>query len=242
MRKEETAPAPSPRLALLVGALLILALERLVPMGQLVLYPFTLLSTWVHEMGHGVTALLLGGEFTRLNIFADASGIALFKVVPGVRQALAAAGGLIGPPLIGAVCLLLARRASRLLLYLLAGAMLLSLPLWVRTSVGWASVGGLGLAIALLARVLSDGGRLFFAQLIGLLLAFDTLSRGDYLFMRSARVGGATQLSDVAAIANVMGGPIWLWGGVVALISAFLLGIGLYSVLSRGPKRVAMEE
>ena len=42
--------------------MLILALQGLVPYGGYLLYPFTLLSTWVHEMGHGVTALLrIGG-------------------------------------------------------------------------------------------------------------------------------------------------------------------------------------
>lgn len=227
----ERQSKPNPRAALIAGAVLILALQRLVPMGRLLLYPFTLLSTWVHEMGHGVTALLCGGRFERLDIFADASGLALSAVVPGFRQALVAAGGLLGPPLIGALCLLLARRASRLVLYALAAALLLSLPLWVRTSVGWLSVGGLGLVMGLLARALSDGGRIFVVQLIGLLLALDTLARGDYLFMGSARVGGSMRPSDVAGIAQVMGGPVVMWGGVIAVLSALLLLVGLYSVL-----------
>lgn len=231
MQIERQQSRPNPRAALIAGAVLILALQRLIPMGRQLLYPFTLLSTWVHEMGHGVTALLCGGRFERLDIFADASGLALSAVVPGVRQALTAAGGLLGPPFVGALCLLLARRTPRLVLYVLAAALLLSLPLWVRTSVGWITVGGLGLGIGLLARILSDGGRIFFAQLLGLLLALDTLARGDYLFMRSASVGGSVRPSDVAGIAQVMGGPVVMWGGVIALLSALLLIIGLYSVL-----------
>lgn len=231
MRNEAETEQPSPRAALLIGALLILVLGRYVPMGPLVLYPFTLLSTWIHEMGHGVAALLCGGIFERLDIYANASGIAYTAVVPGFRQAFVAAGGLLGPPVIGALFLLFSRRASRLLLTLLAGAMLLSLPIWVRTSVGWLSVGGLGLGIALLSRILSVSGRLFFAQLIGLLLAFDTLARGDYLFMKAAQVGGKLHPSDVAGIATALGGPVFFWGGLIAVISAMLVGVGLYSVL-----------
>jgi len=226
----------NPRAALIFGAVLILILERLVPLGRLLLYPFTLLSTWVHEMGHGVTALLCGGEFARLDIFADASGIAHSAVVPGIRQALVAAGGLLGPPVIGAACLLLARRAARPLLYLLVGALLVSLPLWVRTGIGWLTVGGLGLGLALLTRFLDDSGRLFLAQFIGLLLALDTLSRGDYLFMTAAQVGGKLHPSDVSAIARVMGGPVVFWGGLIAAISAVAVGIGLYSVLRGRPR------
>lgn len=33
------------------------------PWGNYLLYPFTLLATWFHEMGHGLTALLLGESF-----------------------------------------------------------------------------------------------------------------------------------------------------------------------------------
>jgi hypothetical protein len=98
------------------------------------------------------------------------------------------------------------------------------------------TVGGLGLGIALFTRLLDDAGRLFLAQFIALLLAFDTLSRGDYLFVEAAQVGGKLHPSDVAAIARVMGGPVVFWGGLVALISAVLVGVGLYSVL-RGRDR-----
>lgn len=223
----------SARIALVLGVLLILALQRFVPMGRLILYPFTLLSTWVHEMGHGLTALLVGGDFMRLDIFADASGMAHLAVVRGVRSALSSAGGLLGPPLFGAICLIVARRAARPLLLFLAASLLLSLLLWVRTLVGWVTVGGLGVGIALLARWLPVGGRVFFAQLLGLLCVFDTIARGDYLFSEGARVGGSVHPSDVAAIAKSLGGSHLMWGALIACISGSLVLVGLYSVLGR---------
>ena len=94
----KTAPQVSAKGALLLAALLVLGLSRFVPYGRLVLYPFTLLATWVHEMGHGLTALLCGGKFAQLEIFSNASGLASTAVVPGFRQALVCAGGLLGPP------------------------------------------------------------------------------------------------------------------------------------------------
>ena len=221
------------RIALILGALLILALQRWVPMGRLILYPFTLLSTWVHEMGHGISALLVGGHLPRLDIYADASGMAHLQVTRGLASAFSSAGGLLGPPFIGAACLVIARRAARPLLYLLSGALLLSLLLWVRTLVGLFTVGGLGVGIALLARVLPAGGRLFFAQLVGLLLLFDTLARGDYLFSAGARVGGSLHPSDVASISSSLGGSYLFWGGLLALASGLLVLVGLYSVLGR---------
>ncbi|MEC7160321.1 MAG: M50 family metallopeptidase, partial [Pseudomonadota bacterium] len=44
--------------------------------GTMLLLPFTLLSTWWHEMAHGLTAAALGAEFERLVIYANGSGYA----------------------------------------------------------------------------------------------------------------------------------------------------------------------
>lgn len=224
----------SPVAALLVAALLIWALQRFVPYGRLILYPFTLLSTWVHEMGHGLTALFAGGRFERLDIYANASGLAYSYVAPGVRLALVAAGGLLAPPFVGMVLLVLGRRVARPLLMALAAAMVVSLVLWVRTPVGWLTVGGLAGLCVLVSQLASAGGRLFFTQLLGLLLGLDTVARADYLFMSSARIGGQLHASDVAGITSALGGPQALWGGLIAAISAVLLLLGLWSVLSPG--------
>lgn len=227
----KAAASPSPAAALIVAALLIWGLQRFVPYGRLILYPFTLLSTWVHEMGHGLTACLVGGRFDHLDIYGNASGLAYFTAAPGSRLALVAAGGLLAPPLVGMLLLVLGRRAARPLLAALALTMVASLMLWVRTSVGWLTVGGLALLCAAAGRLLETRGRLFFVQLLGLLLALDTVTRADYLFVSSARVGGQLHSSDVAGIASTLGGPPALWGVLIAILSAGLLLVGLWSVL-----------
>ena len=47
---------------LIIAAALVLFLPQL-PLGNYLLYPFAILTTWFHEMGHGLTALLLGWQF-----------------------------------------------------------------------------------------------------------------------------------------------------------------------------------
>ncbi len=227
--------ASAPLAALLFGALLVGILQRFVPFGPLILYPFTLFGTWVHEVGHGMTAILLGGKFDHLDIFLDASGIAYSLVRPGFRSGLVAAGGLLAPPLVGAALLLLGRKAPRALLFALAAAMILSLLLWVRTLVGWVTISGLGLAIAALARFGSDGLRLFFVQLLGLLLAMDFVARIDYLFVAAGEAGGSMRQSDVGGMAKALGGPYWFWGTVICAISAVALLAGLYSIWRSAP-------
>ena len=39
--------------------------------GQYLLYPFKLFSTWVHEMCHGMAAILTGGYIAKINVFRD---------------------------------------------------------------------------------------------------------------------------------------------------------------------------
>jgi hypothetical protein len=48
-------PKPTARGALVAALLLYFVVERFVPFGRTLLYPLTLLATWVHEMGHGVS-------------------------------------------------------------------------------------------------------------------------------------------------------------------------------------------
>lgn len=96
-------PIESSRLQLFLAAGAIALLWQ-VPHGRQILYPLTLLATFVHEMGHGLTALLLGNTFTQMVIHSDGSGMASWSGSPGrINVALIAAGGLVGPSA-GAAC------------------------------------------------------------------------------------------------------------------------------------------
>ncbi len=96
------------RLFLLLSGLITVILWRL-PYGREALYPFTLLATFVHEMGHGLTALAIGGQFHSLQFFSNGSGIAHYSVQWPAASALVAAGGLVGPSVAGAVLLAIGR-------------------------------------------------------------------------------------------------------------------------------------
>ena len=46
------------------------------PWSAYVSWPLLLFSTYAHEMGHGLAALLVGGTFSRFEMWANASGMA----------------------------------------------------------------------------------------------------------------------------------------------------------------------
>jgi hypothetical protein len=216
---------------LAVGAVVLL--DHFVPYGSYVLYPLTLLATWVHEMGHGLTALLLGGRFSHLEVFSDGSGAAYSAVAAGWRDGLVAAGGLMAPPLVGAAVLALVRgpRRARVLLVALAVLLWLSLLIWVRSIAGWISM-PLVAGLALVMAKANDAKRLFATQLVAAALALDTLTNGlHYLFVEKAVVNGEESLSDVAVMARALGGSYLSWGVVLSVASVALLVVGLHFAL-----------
>lgn len=221
--------ALSARWALILAALAIVVIRAFVPFGGAILYPFTLFATWVHEMGHGLAGLMTGGSFDKLEIFANASGLAYGRVDPGWPSALRAAGGLLGPPIAGASILAVARgpRRARIVLFVLAAVMLASVPIWVRSFTGWIAVPLVGVLIGALALKRWPTMHHVAAQLLGVLLGLDTIGGIDYLFTGSATVDGRELPSDVQHIASAIGGHYLAWGALLAVVSLALLAIGV---------------
>jgi hypothetical protein len=217
----------------LLGSVAITAALYLVPYGIFINLPLIWLSTLAHELGHGFTAALLGGNFERFVMHPDASGVAQWSA-PGsfgsIRQAMVAGGGLVGPAIVAAIGFVLARSSKTAKYSLLAGsfALVAIALLVVRNGFGLAFV----LALALILGVLGTRKRPEVAQL-GLVfmatqLAMSVFSRGDYLFMEYAETASGRMPSDVSQMANALVGPYWLWGAMCGLFSLTVLGIGLW--------------
>jgi hypothetical protein len=214
--------------ALLMGMALASIILWQTALGSLLLYPFTILATWFHEMGHGIAAMLTGRGFQSLQIFADGSGVAL-SMRPadgyGLVDAMIAASGPLGPAIAGAVLIVCSRSptATRYALGVLGLALILSTLIWVRSLTGWLVLPALGLAIGLLAQWASPPWQRFVIQLLGVQACVSVWKQFDYLFSSGGAVGGQLQRSDTAAIADVLILPYWFWGvGISAMILALL--------------------
>lgn len=221
-----------PRRALLLALGLAFLLGHVAPFGWVALYPFTLLATWVHEIGHGLAALATGGHFERLVIFWDASGYAVTREAAGWPVALTCLGGLLAPPLAGAVILAFARgpRRARLALGALALALLATLAVWVRSPAGLTVMPIVAVLLGLGAWRWRDGRLLVLAQFVAVTLVFDTLGRLlSYAVSSTAQVGGHAEKSDVARIAEAVGGSYLVWGLGVIAVALALLALGLWA-------------
>lgn len=221
----------------LVLAGLVVVMLPALPFGNYLIYPFVILTTWFHEMGHGLTALALGQEFRQLMIFASGSGVAESRVAAdagGLTFAAIAAGGPLAPCLAGALLILASAhpRAWRPVLWLVAAAIIASTLIWVRSPVGLAMLPLVAGVLALVAWRAGPGLARFTLQFLGVLAAMSMLRDFRYLFAEEALIEGQVVLSDTGQIAAVTGLPHWLWAALILLLSAVMVGGALKYALA----------
>ena len=222
-------PSDRARLMLLVSVVVTVVLYQ-VPAGRYLVIPLMLLSTLAHELGHGVTAILVGGSFERFEMWSDGSGVAVWGGSGGrLELALVAAGGLVGPALVAALAFSIGRTARGARGGLLVAALFLALALVLVVR----NVFGGFFVLAIFVLCLGVGLRASdeVAQLVlvflAVQLALSVFSRGDYLFTREAETAQGTMLSDVGQMASALFLPYWFWGAVCGLFSVVVLVLGL---------------
>ncbi len=227
-----TAPQTSRRSALwaLVAAVVFCVLLPHLPLAGVVARPLVWLSTLAHEGGHGLGAILVGGTFLKLQIFLDGSGVATssWNSQEAWRSAVVSIAGLIGPAVgsVGFLWMGLAERLAKPALGLVAFCCLAMLAV----ASGFAVVVAVGGAVVTggLAVFGSRGVARMACLMVAVQLCGAVFSRGDYLFTATAETGAGVMPSDVAQVANALGGHYLAWGVLIALLSVLLLGLGLF--------------
>lgn len=234
MPSAHASPSSEERVArratwLLLASVATTILLYVIPYGRVVGYPLVLISTVVHELGHGVAGWLVGGRFEALRMYADGSGVAEVYGYDGrFARAFVSAGGLCGPAVMAAIGLFLARgpRAARVSLWAIGGALLLADLLLVRSLFGWIFI----LALAAIAIAVAWKGAEWASQLVLLFvsvqLSLSVFSRGDYLFTAVAHTSNGDFPSDVANMSSALFLPYWFWGATCGLFSIATLALG----------------
>lgn len=218
----------------LIGSAIITMALYFIPFGRWLAYPLMLLSTLVHEVGHGIAGELVGGEFKKFVMFSNGSGAAsIGGVAHGWRDAIVSAGGLIGPALMAGLCFIFVRgpKRSRAMLGMLALAFVAAEILVVRNPFGWFFVGLVAALLAFVAlRRPAEDSQLVLA-FVAVQLAVSVFSRGDYLFTEVANTSLGKMPSDVAQMSSALGGPYWMWGAACGATSVVILTLGLWWAL-----------
>jgi hypothetical protein len=233
---------PTDRLELRTLAFALLASLLLwnLPFGGVLLYPFKLLATWLHELSHGLAMLLTGVGFDRVLIYRDTSGLAYGSSEAGrLASAVIAAAGYMGTPLWGALLLVVtpdarwARRALLVLAALLVGTSLTVIDMPDGDRFGPWAIGAIGAACAGAALVLPGRLRLAIAHFIAAQSCVDALLDIRVLLRPSQVVGGKIAgASDAHNMAQATFGTtatwaVWTWAIVWLLWSLAVLYVAL---------------
>lgn len=191
----------------------------LTPWGHLLLYPFTLFSTWVHECGHAVMVVLTGGSVTAITIEPDTSGLTQSLMPPGrLARGLVASSGYLGASAVG--CLLIAasrvQKRARPILWTIGAFMLFTVVIWMRNVFGAVVVLAWGVALVALARKSSGRASRFLLSVLGIQVALNAVFSIRTLFL----VRGP---SDADTMARLFVAPAWVWAAAWMMASVVML-------------------
>lgn len=199
-----------------------------IPYGMLVLYPFTILSTWFHEMAHGVMALILGGSFHQLEIYADGSGLAMWSgnVFGGnVGRALVAAAGPLGPTAAGTLLIVLSKKDKHVkaILYTLSAILAFSVIYWIRSVYGIPVILTFAVLIFFAALKMQQKNQKLLLIFLGIQAFLSIYLSIGYLMSQEAYIENEFHISDTGVIAQNLFFPYWIWGGLILFISIFAM-------------------
>jgi len=194
------------------------------PWSQFLLYPFKLFTTWVHECGHALMTVIVGGRVTSIAIEPDTSGLTQsFVPIGRAARGLVASSGYLGAALVGCLLMVATRveRSAHTILLGLGACMLLTLVFWMRNAFGFVVVLLWGVAlIALASRGIGNASR-FLLSLLAIQVALNSLYDIRVLFLIDR---GA---SDAATMERLFLLPSWMWATAWMATSMAMLGATL---------------
>lgn len=136
----------------LLGAAVLAIVLSFVPYAQVLVYPFRLFVTFIHEGGHALATLLTGNPVHSLRVLPDGSGEVMSSIDGIGSGLLISSAGYLGATAYGALLLVLLRRkvAARIILGATA-AFILAMTLRYGYGSAFTLVSGIGLSAVLLA-------------------------------------------------------------------------------------------
>jgi hypothetical protein len=222
------------------------------PFGGVLLYPFKLLATWLHELSHGLAMMITGTGFDRVVIYRDTSGLAYARSGAGpFAAAIIAAAGYMGTPLWGAALLVItpSARSARIAMLVLGALLGVSALTVVAAPTNdhfgpWA-IGLIGATFAVAAIALPGRWRVAVAHFVAAQACVNALLDIRVL-LRPAQVvnGMEAGASDAHTMAAATFGTtelwaVWFWAVVWLVWSLAVLYVALRFSGSQALARVA---
>ncbi|KAL7551565.1 hypothetical protein ACHAWF_014755 [Thalassiosira exigua] len=195
-----------------------------------VLYPLEIFSTWIHEMSHGIAAVLVGGGISKLLIYPDTSGMAwTYTDGSSWKRGFVASGGYTGTAVLGMI-LLLFRRTYRGPTYGTIGLgviMILSCILYVRNTFALVMLPLTAVVFILCAWQLKAKHLSYLYSFLAATCSFNAVDNISELYGPVGYVNGEEATSDAHTVAEHWGGTNLSWATFWLIFALGCSAVGL---------------
>ena len=226
---------------LLLITLFILILMN-VPFVRFLFWPFDIFSTWIHEVCHGIAAVMIGGSIVKLEIFPDTSGLATTTMPSSNNdhRGFVVSAGYQGTAVTGCLLLLIRRtkRGPRTGTMMLASMMLLSVILWIRNAFGVIFIAVMGLLLGLCAWRLQSTWIRNLYIFLAVTTTMNAITSIQNLFGSNHTVNGQDSSTDAQTMADIKGGSSSLWACLWLVLGIIFMILGIVFAIP-GPDEVA---
>lgn len=193
-----------------------------VPFAWILVYPFRLFVTFIHEGGHALATLLTFGSVSEIYLHPDASGETYTR---GGFSLLIASAGYLSSTAYGAGLLVLGQQGKRAkgVLALTAAAILVLTGLYVKGLFGW--LVGIGLTIGLAFVVIAASTQVahFVVSFLAVQCCLNALYDLNTLFLISAvsrTPSDARNMQDYTGLPALFWAVLWLAISIIVLVQS----------------------
>jgi len=184
--------------------------------STLAVWPLRVFVVLLHEVSHGLAAVLTGGRIVSIELSPREGGLC---TTAGGWPFVISSAGYLGSALFGALFLLLGTRgrprAHRVATGLLGAALVLLTLVWVRSAFGFAYGLAAGVLLLGVARWLPEGASSFALRLLGVTsLLYAPWDITSDLILRSVPASDASALARMTGIPALVWGLLWLAASV----------------------------
>ena len=197
--------------------------------STLALYPIKLFVVLLHEISHGIAAIVTGGEVIEIEVNERIGGYCQYR---GGNRLVVASAGYLGSLVWGGVILVIASRTpySRQLGTVLAAVLLTVTLLWIRNSFGVFYTAGIAVVLYVLCRFLPG-------VLVRILMQF--LGTASCLYVIVDIYEDVIRIyqdgSDADTLAQLTGIPAIFWGLIWGAIALVMIVYSFY-LAARAPE------
>lgn len=196
--------------------------------GQILLYPITLLVTFLHEFGHAFGAAITGGSIEGMQVNADGSGE---TNTIGGSAAITLMGGYIGSAFFGNLLFYIGAkkpRFHRITLVILGGLMLFAGVFWYKSIISTLILFVYGILLYIIAR---------HAEWVSWALMFFGLASILYI-IQDFNFGPSSDLMQFEHVVGFFPATIWKYLWLAVVIFMFISNLRLIVTNKRLMKKI----